>query len=705
MREQWRRLTLAVALLMSVASCAAANSLGVSKATRGPAPGVSGLHPLVNHLLDLADVADARGDRPAADRFQHDADELECRVFRCPAPVGRVTVAMDPTTSGGFMSMPWPADTRRNADGTIDLTGFPGRANPLVDLVLGNGSAVTHGFGTNAAVYMQTTGPLDPATLPTADQSVGERATTMLLDLNNPEAAPVPLLSNYKPTSTPLRPGNLIALLPYPGHPLTPGHRYAAVAFNRLLDTRGLRLAPSPLLKQLNGPSPAGVPAATWNELRAERDATIHAVRTRTEWHPRDVVAFTVFTTQQITPELQAIAAAIRSLPSPAPVSRASGSCSPGVSQASIYGTLDLPKWQAGTSPYTLDGGQIVVGSDGHAIQQSTERAVFQMAWPCAPAPARGWPILLFMDGTGAGPNATFISQLDEPQHPLPYLVLSIAPLYSGDRFVPNPVLPGDLNFFNFVNPLAGRTNQLQQAADMLYLKRVAQGIKLAPSEAFGGVAPNTDNRTVVIAGHSQGAVTLPLTLAADPTIRAAFESSGGAGLYDSIVHRGDVREFLAPFVPTLPGELDKFLPAVQAVQTIGEIGDAANYAPLVRTADVAVYAGWVDGCTTIESTIHLANALGIQVANPIGGPVFGSARFEPSVVALPVSKNLRHRRTGVMVEVNDGHFGASFNPSIGRSFVDSIAKGGPATVDPGPLGSNPPSPPCLRAPDPPLGG
>src|SRR5262249_25169001 len=86
---------------------------------------------------------------------------------------------------------------------------------------------------------------------------------------------------------------------------------------------------------------------------------------------------------------------------------------------------------------------------------------------------AAGRPILLFMDGTGGTAESEFISELGFA--PLPYIVPSIAPLYSGDRMfgTSNP----ELLFFNYVNPLAGRTNQLQQAADMIYLRRVVEGI------------------------------------------------------------------------------------------------------------------------------------------------------------------------------------------------------------------------------------
>ena len=44
---------------------------------------------LINHLLDLADTAAARGDRRAAEGWRRAARRLECRFFGCPPPSGQ----------------------------------------------------------------------------------------------------------------------------------------------------------------------------------------------------------------------------------------------------------------------------------------------------------------------------------------------------------------------------------------------------------------------------------------------------------------------------------------------------------------------------------------------------------------------------------------------------------------------------------------
>ena len=597
------------------------------------------------------------------------------------------TIAMDAAHSSGFLSFPWPNDVRRMADGTLDLTGWPGRAtNALVDLIMARGSAITHGFGTNAAVYLQTTVPLAPSSLPTADGSVAASSALVLARLDAPGDVRAPIRVDFRSAPTALRPDRLLTLLPYPGHPLPPATRWAAIAFDDLTDTTGQRLRPAPLLHELDAPWDASKPvdAATWAALRTQRDDVRTWVTTHTTHGANEILGFTVFTTQEIAPELDAIAAAVAALPAPAPVSRGAGSCPVGTVQSTVSGQVDLPVWQTGVRPFDNSGGAIVVTS-GVAVQQGTERVTFRMTYPCGPAPADGWPILLFMDGTGGSARSSSIPYFGSAS--LPYVVASIAPMYSGDRTLPG--LPAELQFFNYLNPMAGRTNQLQQAADMLFLRRVADGITLSAAETGTGTPVPTNGARVVIAGHSQGALTVPHALAVDPAFTAGFLSAGGGGFYHSLAHRGDVRSLVESLAGALPGELDDFHPAFHALQTFAEIGDAANYASRVTSAHVVSVGGLIDGCSPLEVISHLSTALGTPVANPLYVPVFGSAGLETSTVALPVGGNMPGARTAVTIQLDTGHFGTVTNPAIGVSFLTSLAAGGVPTVDPGVLASD----------------
>jgi hypothetical protein len=683
-------------------------------------PGALEARLAINALLDQADDAEAEGDDAAAAAFRAEASELECEVFACVTSVGSTTVRFDPTLAGGFFDAPWPSDTRLHADGSIDLTGFPGRDIAIADLVLGRGEAATFGFGTNSAVHFRASGAIDPATLPlAAEASVVPRSTAVLLDLDDPTADPVPLLADVKAEGTALRPSNLVTLLPYPGHPLRPSTRYAAAIFSGVLDTAGDRLAPSPLLEALDGPAPTGVDPATWMALREDRADTIEAVRARTLWHPSELVAFTAFTTQDPTSEMAAVADAVAALPQPEVVSRqpATAPCAAGGTSRST-GRVALPVWQAGPRPFLNEGGGIVVGADGRAVQQGVELGtsgtgvVLDIAIPCGPAPADGWPVLFWIAGTGGAARAT----PTELGTNVPYAVFSVAPLYSGDRIVPAPPPfdTGDFLFYNHLNPLAARTNQLQQAADVLYLERLTHAFTTAPGEAGGGVEGRFDTSTVVVGGHSQGAGTVPMTLAvAPPNVVGGVMSAAGAGLYHSIVHRADVRALVDGLLGAMPGEIDMFHPYPHVLQTFAEVGDPANYASAV-TADVVLTSGLQDGCTSVETATHLARSLDIPIANPQARrPLFGpeglahlpgyASPFEPPIVTTPVSQNLPGGRTGVVVQIDTGHFGARHYPAIARSFVDSIAAGGPVAIDPGPTPPVEPGAPCPRFDPPPV--
>lgn len=605
-----------------------------------------------------------------------------------PASCG-TSISMQPDLSGGFLAHPWPNDIRRMGDGSIDLTGYPGTsAIPILGTVLSNGAASTFGFGTNSAVYFQSTGMIDTGSLPSADETTLVTSPVLLVNLDDPSEPPAPLLVDFNNSPTSLRPGNLLTLLPYPGHPLHGQTRYAAIILDGVLDGQGFALRPAPLIAELDGAWDAEKPvgASEWSALQDQRDDVLDYVSTWTSWDPEQVVGFTVFTTQDVTSEMLAIEAAVEALPSPTPVSRSAGSC--GGLAATVTGELDLPKWQEGTFPYFAAGGAIVV-DNGVAVQQSTERVDFELTYPCGPAPAEGWPILLYMNGTGACPDSAFITELGHSRvsSPLPYVVASISPLYSCER---DPGLGNsEYVFFNFINPVAGRTNQMQQAADMLYLRRIAEGIVLSAAETGSPIPVETNDDVVVIAGHSQGALTVPHALAADPSLHAGFISAGGGGLYLTLWQRADVRDLLDTLAGQSLAELDIFHPLLHAVQTLAEVGDAANYGALIQNAHVLSIGGSLDGCSPLEVVNTLGTSLGLEVANPILHPLFGSSLLEPPATSLPAAANLSDGRTGLTVELSTGHFGAQANPTLGRSFMDSSAAGGVPAVTPNPLVSD----------------
>lgn len=88
---------------------------------------------------------------------------------------------------------------------------------------------------------------------------------------------------------------------------------------------------------------------------------------------------------------------------------------------------------------------------------------------------------------------------------------------------------------------------------------------------------------------------------------------------------------------------------------------------------------------------------MGLPVANPLALPIFGTASLEPSAIAFAVAGNLPGGLTGVTVHVAGGHFGSIANPTLGRSFVDSLVSGSPVVSPTLPLNSDPGFGVCVR--------
>jgi hypothetical protein len=603
----------------------------------------------------------------------------------------------------GFLGMPWPNDIRKTPAGTIDLRGFPGSWNAILDTILSRGAAVTEGFGTNSGVLFQMTGPVQAASLPGPQESTASDSPAMLVDIDpaSPErGGRIPLRVGFRATATLLRPFNVLTLLPYPGFVLRERTTYAAILFDGLRGPAARPLRPAPLLARLDAPwdPTVGLTPAGFAALRAQRDAVYDYVEAETAWTPANVVGFTVYTTQDTTAEMEAIAAAFPDLPDPSVVTAdVVEPCGSPSGVTSIQGFVDMPRWQEGDSPYLDRGGSIPVGADAKAIVQGWERTKYEIVFPCAEAPTSGWPIIVNVNGTGA-PFTTasrFVRQNYPPPFQLRYAVMSISPYQTGDRTDPEVrrladrleelgIDLGDVNiadvaYFNYLNPLAGRNNQRQQAADAMWLKEVARTFSLPAAAAGAPSDLTTDDDVVTFFGHSQGATAAPLFMSVDPDFDAAFLSAPGAGLYHALLHRGDIRPIVEALAFASPRELDDFHPAVQAVQTLAEDGDAANYAGAMMTPHVLMTEGILDGCSTRENAEHLATAAGFPVAEPVLSPVFGvQTLLGIPTVALPASGNAPGGTTRLLLQLDAQHFGVQANPQLVRAFFDGLLSGAP---------------------------
>lgn len=109
-----------------------------------------------------------------------------CVPFVEPTPsAGRATVAMNPMGSEGFFSLPWPNDIRKKADGTLDLAGLPDNSNVVLRVVIDRVGASVSDFATNGAIYLRTTAPIDPSTLPNPTSSVVPASPILVVNVDD----------------------------------------------------------------------------------------------------------------------------------------------------------------------------------------------------------------------------------------------------------------------------------------------------------------------------------------------------------------------------------------------------------------------------------------------------------------------------------------------------------------------------------------
>lgn len=613
-----------------------------------------------------------------------------------PEPPVPVTFEMAADRSDGFFSFPWPNELRKAPDGTLDLTGFPGVDSPAADtpgttapgqsllpeLTAQLARSVTD-FGTNSAIYLRATGGIDPESIPSPSESVTPTSAVQLIDLERGEAAPV--LVEVQDGDR-FRPDHLLTVLPYPGHPLRPGTRYGLAVTTALRSEAGEPVEPAPLIDQLDGrwDASTGVDELTWEVLRSQRDEVRRALPAEAR---RDgLVAFTVFRTQDIGREMAAVAAAVRDAPTPHIDWETRESCAPdapldGTASTTYRGLITLSRFQDGPWPHLREGGAIQIREDGRAVAQGTAKVPLVVKIPCGEPPPGGWPILTFIDGTGGSAELDGIALWDRAG----WVTASIPPLFGVGREPPaevtalleafgltDPELRAELLFYNFLNPAAARTNPIQQAADHLALQRAIADLSFDPGRMRSKVRVQTDDSITVVSGHSQGAQSLPLVAAADPTIDGVISSTGSGGQYHTLSHVTTQRMGLATFTGDVD-LLDELNPVVQLVQTLLEGSDGINYPSAMSYLNIS---GRDDTCVALETSRHLAGALGLVTISPIElQSLYGDEELDPPVEESgTVEGNAGDgAATRVNVELPGGHFVAYDDTTTATAFLDAI--------------------------------
>ncbi|MEI2651768.1 MAG: hypothetical protein V9G12_06365 [Microthrixaceae bacterium] len=644
----------------------------------------------------------------------------------CPAePTGPSVppvpgIAMNPQLSGGYFSMPWPNDIRRSDSGMNDWTSLPGINTdifteplppiPLLPEIVAKGQTTVNQFGRQTAVFFQANVELAAASLPAPDQTTSSGASVLLMDLATGELAPTVVVNQERADR--FRPAHLLTVLPYPGHPLRSDARYAALVFDDVTSTSGDALTPSATLAQLDQPYDPSMPmtAAQHANLAGQYTDVKSAIANHTTHQLSDLVAFTVYRTQKTEREWDAIVAAMADVPTPTVNVTSTGACTPssrdvGASMSIVKATISLPIWRNGSFPYLFEGGKVVVQPNGKAQQFGNRTAPVELMVPCSTMPAAGWPIVTHMDGTGGDEQIGTDIPIARRNG---VLYGKISPLYgdgvgdAGAILSPlgfsSPRAQAEVLFYNLLNPDSIRSNPLQQAAEQLMFTKALESFSV-PGAPFGQPGNvHGDASKVMITGHSQGAQTLPMIAAADPSIDGVISSSGSGGQYHTLAHSPRRLNTLS-LVTNYADRLDELNPLIQVVQTVFEASDGANFA---NDTNFLNYTNYDDTCSVVETGLHFSRAQNLAII-PFTAPTsYGSTALDnDSVPSLPVQGNYGGT-TRVSILLPGGHFNYMQNVDKSTAFQDGLFATGIATVPVGPYGYSSANCPGDRYDDPP---
>jgi hypothetical protein len=604
--------------------------------------------------------------------------------------VGSVFVGLGPaSTPETFYDLPFPNDVRRGSNGRIDLTGFPSQSS-LLDNYIGVIENGLDGFGLNSGIYFRFDGELDPDSLPDPTGSLADDAAVYLVNVDPASAAygertPIKLRFSLDPGSS-IGPAWL-AVLPYPGFPLAEGTTHAVVVSDRVRSADG-------------GSVVAGSGFAAVRSRDVTTDPELAPVQAAMSplWAWLDqpggderegVVTATVFTTQHATGIVGLLKDRIDALASPASHDLVVFQDRSGFT---IWdGIYEAPNFQRGAVPYDDGGGDIQLAADGLPEVQTTESLRFSVAVPDGPTPATGWPIAIYQHGTG-GSYHSFLSDGTAAG-----LAAEGIASVSMDQVLHGPRNPGGnpaLDFFNFINPLAGRDNVIQGAADSFSLARMILGLSFLDVDGLRTIRFDPDR--LMYFGHSQGSTTGAPYVAFADNLKGAVLSGAGGVLYLALLNKTQPVDIPALLAAVLRDEpLDEYNPSLALLQMWIDRADSVNYGPLIvreppghAPTPVYVSEGFIDHYSPIPTCEAFAVSIGTDLVAPTVADVLGLTLRGRSTLTAPVANNL-DGATAVLVQYNqqpgsDGHFVVFDVPSAmiqSRQFLGTLARTGTATL------------------------
>ena len=649
-------------------------------------------------------------------------------LFGCASepPAAPAFVLMSYDRPTGLFDAPFPDESARKPDGTIDIAKFPGYDGAIfVQAAWSTAARDARGFSQTSTIYFRTNAPLG-ATLPTPAKSTATDSPIQILDVDpqSPERGKrVPLIASFAVDPGPYGQADLLGLTPYQGIPLRRGTLHAAVVLRKLGDASGNALGVAPEMAQL---AKKVKPAALSDAAFAADVVAIDALASL-GIAVADVAGLAVFRTDDSEPAIESVLADAL----PRATLGAFGASDVYDDYCVYTSTAQMPVYQTGKPPYASEGGYWTFDTAGKPIVQRTEGARVFLTVPRAAMPATGFPTVVF-SRTGAGADRAAIDRgvRDKDGNAAPgtglardmakagFATISIDGPLGGIR---NPDASDEqFLIFNIGNPSAIRDNVRQSAVELAVAAHLVDQVSFdaSPCPGFSGPAGKVaiDAQKLALFGHSMGATIAPLALAIEPRFGAAILSGAGGSWIENILYKKkplDVR----PLAELLVGytsshrELAHGDPALALVQWAAEGADPPVYGRRIvtklgqgRARHVLMFQGIVDHYIMPP----MANASSTSFGLDLAGPARESQSPElvgltPALDALalvghgqkafPVKGNVAHddgtASTAVVVQhladgIEDGHeivFQRTETKAQLRCFLATWLKDGTPTV------------------------
>ncbi len=578
----------------------------------------------------------------------------------------------DPT-GAGFYDTPWPSDARLTEAGTPDLSTFPVRGASL-PRILREIEGRVRGFANMPIVYVAFQDPIADLPLPTPAESIAPASPIQLLELGEGCGRRVPVEVSVRAADGTYIAAQTLQVKNTAGTVLRPGTPYGLVVLRSFGAVQGRPATPPPAFEA----AWAG-DGSRWGESFGPLRACVPAAGL----DPASVAMATVFTPQDPVAELQAMRDLVMDpgrVETRAPTAfRRDAAWSRKRLRITTYsGLVEMPVFQSGTTPYTQNGGGLVLAEDGTPAIQRWEPVPFAVAMRDFETPPAGpRPALVFIDGTGWGPWEHLRSGWLREILDAGFVVFSFMPQFHGERagVMGGPELPT----FNFLNPEAGRTNFRQQAVENAFFTRIIRE-RLVGLEGL----PPIDASRIVYGGHSQGSLAGALTAAVSSEYAAYVFNGLSSYLTLTILERKDLLDFERVVRTMLgnDGPLDLFSPALQLMQLGSEVVDPHNFARLWRGTParpagnhVFVINGFTDDTTTPRGMDQLTLSAGLPTFDPPGWDVdpFGVGAPEPA--PLPVRGNAQSASGAPLtlatyLDPAEGHFTIYRNATLRQMTV-----------------------------------